>query len=162
KRRWLLATCLGIAFAATVATGVWCFLPPAKQAAYAKLLVRDKSGDIFQHPGAHADSQAFLREQVGYLKSKLVLNAALSMPKVVEAKPSVIRDHTHPVDWLAVQVKVDFPDGPQIPRVSLVLDDPEEARLIVEAITDAYFKEVVNKEKDERQQLLDRIANAGK
>jgi capsular exopolysaccharide synthesis family protein len=130
--------------------------------AYAKLLVRDKVGEFFQHPEAHTEFQTYLREQVAYLKSRLVLNAALSRKEVLEAKPSVIRDHTHPVDWLALHVKVDFPEGPQMPRLSLLLDDPEEAKLLVEAITKAYFDEVVNKEKEERYKLLEKLTTASK
>jgi capsular exopolysaccharide synthesis family protein len=66
------------------------------------------------------------------------------------------------VDWLAQHVKVDFLEGPQLPRLSLTLEDPEEAKVLVDGITDAYFKEVVNKEKDERNQLLEKLTTQSK
>jgi capsular exopolysaccharide synthesis family protein len=160
KKRWLLATCLGITLAAAVAAGVWFFLPPAKETAYAKLLVRDKVGEIFERPDARNESQLYLREQVVLLKSPLVLNAALNRPKVVEAKPSVVRDHLHPEDWLAQHVKVDSLEGPQILRLSLQLDDPEEAKVLLEAITDAYFEKIGNYEKNERGAFLKRLTDA--
>src|SRR5262249_55661363 len=81
KKQWLLATCLGFTFAAVAAVGVWFFLPPAKEMAYARLLFRENGGEIFQRPEASKDFQSYAREQVGYLKSRLVLNAALNQPK---------------------------------------------------------------------------------
>jgi hypothetical protein len=160
RKGWLLPITLSLLAACAVAAGVWFFLPPAKGMAYAKLLIRDKVDEIFERPDARNDSQLYLREQVVLLKSPLVLNAALNRPKVVEAKPSVVRDHLYPADWLAQQLKVDSLEGPQILRLSLQLDDPEEARVLVEAITDAYFEKIGNYEKNERGAFLKRLTDA--
>jgi hypothetical protein len=156
---------VGFLLASAVAAGVWFFLP-ATEEAYAKLLIREKSGDIFPHPENQTNFQSYLREQKAHLKSRFVINAALNHPNM--ANLSVVRDQKpYVVDWLAKRVKVDtVEDDPQILRVSLMLDDPKEARLIIEAITDeqngAYFREVVSKERQERVDFLEKIKAAGK
>jgi capsular exopolysaccharide synthesis family protein len=167
RKRWLLAACLGVVIATAVGASVWFFLPPAKQMAYARLLIRDKGGDIFQQREYQTEFQSYLREQIAHLKSRFVINAALRQPDV--ANLLVVRDHGQfAVDWLVQRLKVDTLEAPQIPRVSLVLDDPDEAKLIIGAITDqagfpgcvengAYFKEVVSREKDERLEFLKKL-----
>jgi capsular exopolysaccharide synthesis family protein len=162
RKRWLVATCLGITIAAAVAAGVWMFLPPAKEMAYARLLIREKGGEIFQQKDYQIEFQSYLREQIAHLKSRFVINTALSEPNVIDAKPSVVRDHLHPVDWLVQRVKVDTLEAPQLPRISLVLDDPEEAKLIVEAITTAYLDKIVKAERQQRVEFLEKIKAASK
>jgi hypothetical protein len=156
KRHWLGAVIGGFLFASAVAAGVWYLLPPTKEEAYAKLLIREKSGDIFQHPEYQTNFQSYLREQIAHLKSRYVINAALNQPKV--ANLSVVGENSpYVVDWFAKRLKVDTPEDPQIVRVSLVLDNPEEARLIIEAMTEAYFKEVVSKERQQRVDFLEKV-----
>src|SRR5262249_22765507 len=137
REGWLLPAILGVLAAIAVAAGVWFFLPPTTEVAYAKVLFRDKVGEVFRQPESDADFQSYVREQVAYIKSQMVVNAALDQPKVKETK--LVRNTPHPADWLVQHVKVDFLEGPLMLRLSLTLDDPEEARLVVEAITDAYF-----------------------
>jgi len=52
------------------------------------------------------------------------------------------------------QLKIDFPDGPEIPRLSLKLDNPEDARLIIAAIIKVYFDEIIGRDKKDRLRRL--------
>jgi capsular exopolysaccharide synthesis family protein len=157
KRRWLLAVCLGIIVAGSLAAGVWFFLPPAKEIAYAKVAVMNQVGAVFQHPEANTDSQTYLRTQVAYLRSPLVIDSALNDPEV--AKLSFVQEHYYPGDWILQQLKIDFPDGPQIPRLYLKLENPDEARLIIAAIIKVYFDEVIDRDKNDRARRLKWLQN---
>jgi hypothetical protein len=144
RRRWFLALIVILLVAVSVTAGVWFFLPP-KEIAYAKLVVSNQMGGaVFQHPEANTDSEIYLRTQVAYLRSPMVIDKALNDPEV--AKLAFIREHFYPNDWILQRLKVDFPDGPQIPRLSLKLEDPDEARLVIAAIIKVYFDEVVLRE----------------
>src|SRR5262245_47681323 len=98
RRRWLLALIVSLLVAVSVTAGVWFFLPP-EEIAYAKLVVTSPmAGAVFQHPEANADSQTYLRTQVAYLRSPLVIDNALNDPEV--AKLSFISEHLYPSDWI--------------------------------------------------------------
>jgi capsular exopolysaccharide synthesis family protein len=144
-----------------LAASVWFFLPPAKEIAYAKLVVINQMGGaVFQHPEASTDSQAYLRTQVAYLRSPLVIDKALNDPEV--AKLSFISEHLYPSDWILQQLKIDFPDGPQIPRLYLKMDDPEAAKLVIAAIIKVYRAEVIDRDKTDRLsrlKWLDELSN---
>jgi hypothetical protein len=59
-------------------------------------------------------------------------------------------------------LKIDFPDGPQILRLSLELENPEEARLVIAAIINAYFEVVVDQDKKARAKRLERLEELSK
>ena len=172
RRRWFLALIVSLLVAVSVTAGVWFFLP-LKEIAYAKVLVHNQmSGAVFQHPEANIDSETYLRSQVAYLRSPLVIAEALNDPEV--AKLSFIQERRgaaagparmpqprttaaaslSPDDWILQQLKIDFPDGPQVPRLSLKLENPEEARLVIAAIIKAYFEVVVDQDKRDRARRL--------
>ena len=160
RRRWFLALIVSLLVAVSVTAGVWFFLPP-KEIAYAKLVVTSPmAGAVFQHPEANADSQTYLRTQVAYLRSPMVIDKALNDPEV--AKLSFISEHLYPSDWILQQLKIDFPDGPEIPRLFLTLENPEEARLVIAAIIKVYFEEVVDQDKNARAKRLERLEELSK
>jgi capsular exopolysaccharide synthesis family protein len=143
KRRWLVAALLGVLAAAAVGAAVWFFLPPAKYTASARLEMKSKpEGLVYDHPEAKTDFATFQPKQVGLLKSQLVLNTALRDPKVAQLKE--VKEHPDPVDWLEKEVHVDFPNGPELARVTVSSDDPEACKALVDAVVNAYMREIVN------------------
>lgn len=60
-----------------------------------------------------------------------------------------------PAGWLASAIDVSFPDDCEILRVSLRGSNPTELRDLVNAVTDAYLKEVVDRD---RMKRLDRVS----
>jgi hypothetical protein len=146
RRRWLLATTLGILLAAATAVGVWFFLPPGKHVAFVKLYMPMRpEGELLAHPEAGADFQSFQRTQFALLRSHPVLDATLRDPKVQQLDLRGLTKGQSPVDWLEREISVQMPDGPELPRVVLSGDDPEQLRILVTALVDAYLNEVVDK-----------------
>jgi capsular exopolysaccharide synthesis family protein len=158
RRRWLLAVCLAIPFAAAVFAGVWFFLPPAKATISAKIHIPANKQSILGQNSVLGNEST--QTQAALVKSRLVLNATLNDPKVVKANPAVLRDRDT-LSWLEQEIKVDFPAGPEILRVSMVGDDTEELVILVDALVDAYMKEFhrnQNKDLSERIETLEKIA----
>ena len=139
-RRWRSVVGFGLLAAAVVGGAVWLMLPSPQPSATAKLLVyQGKAPTVLaaDHPDQPLDRQT----QIALVKSQLVLNAALNMNGV--ANLPVVKEQPEPLDWLAKKLAVDF-EGPEILRITLAADDPEQAKVLVNAVLDAFFKEVVN------------------
>jgi hypothetical protein len=86
------------------------------------------------------------------VRSRLVLHVALRQEKV--AKLPMIRNRLDPVEWLEQQVKADFSISPEIMRIYMVGEDTEALKILVDAVTDAYITEIVEKERNKRQNLI--------
>jgi hypothetical protein len=159
RHPWLLGMAL-VALAFVVAAGAlrW-LLPPGKYTAYAKLWMPDHP-EVVLYPETSTDFESFQRTQVALIRSRLVLNAALGNPKVQKLNLDAVRKGPSPVEgpveWLEKEIKVEFPDGPEIPRISLSGDNPFQLRVLVSAVVEAYLDEV-NKEKRHRQERLDQL-----
>jgi hypothetical protein len=157
QRKLLLAATASVIVAVAVGFVVWFFLPPIPQAAYAKLLIRDKAADvIFKHPEAQADHQAFVKTEVAHIRSRASLEEALARPELADRFEGQEMD----AEWLAQHLKVDFVDGPETLRLSLGLPNAEEARLLVAAVVNVYIEESINRRMNqfkERQKQLGAI-----
>jgi hypothetical protein len=90
--------------------------------------------------------------QMTLLTSRLVLNAALKQPGVAEL--DVIKKQKDPVSWLEKNLHVDNPHQGAILRVGLSGGKPKELAVLVNAVADAYLKEVVNRD---RSQVVERL-----
>src|SRR5262249_42078695 len=97
----------------------------------------------------------YQRSQLVYVKSRLVLNAALSDPHVADL--DVVRAQPDPVEWLGKELKADYSLAPEVLRISLTTDKEEDAAAIVRAVRDAYLREVVDKERRQQQDRLDQL-----
>jgi hypothetical protein len=64
-----------------------------------------------------AQFASFQRLQVSLLRGRLVLNVALRSPQLKEV-PSKQWGGKEPVVWLEEHLRLDFADGPEIPRRS--------------------------------------------
>jgi hypothetical protein len=156
-RRWLLASTLGLLCAAAVATALWLLLPPSNYSTRALLHVAAQPPTIlFQTADQQRnDFHSYQRTQVVWVRSKLVLNAALRKPKV--ASLATIAEQVEPVEWLEKELQVDYSYGPETLRIALSGDRPEELAIIVNAVTDAYLEEVVTKEHRKRRARFEQL-----
>src|SRR5205814_5420298 len=83
--------------------------------------------------------------QAALVTSRLVLTIALRQRQVAEL--SVVREHaTDAIEWLEKELKVENPPGTEMLQISIKGDRPEELTILVKAITQAYLREIVNKE----------------
>jgi capsular exopolysaccharide synthesis family protein len=160
RRRWLLASVLGILAAAATAVGVWFFLPAGKYTAYAKLYMpmREEKPVVWgPEREAAADFLNFQRTQVAILRGRPVLYDALRKPKVKPLNLEAVAKNVLPVEWLEKELRVEFPDGPELPRVTMTGDDDVLPKVLVSAVVEAYLEAQDNRQKERRQDRLDKL-----
>lgn len=153
KRRWALASILSLVVATIVAIAVWTQLPPPKPTATAKVQIPAVPQTVI---GQHPDAPLERGTQIALVRSRLVLNTALRPAEINELP--VIRQIKQtggePLDWLAKNLQVDFPEGPEILRISLSYEDGEQAKALVNAVYEAYLSEIHGKSKRLRNERL--------
>ena len=145
RRRWPIATAIGLVFALVAAPAAWFLLPQGYEAV-AWLRVRSNSGS-FSGQGDR-DYDQYRKTQLQLIKSPFVLNAALRRPGI--AGLAAVKEETDPLGWLANKIQVAAPAESEVVQIRLRGSDPREITQIVNAVTQAYLTDVVNKEKTER------------
>jgi capsular exopolysaccharide synthesis family protein len=154
-RRWLLAVGLGVAASALGVAAV-LVLFPAKYTAQARFEVAARSASpIFFQGQGDEDFPHFKNKIASLLKSPLVLNAALYDKDVQDLE--TVRRHASPVEWLETALKTDYLLGPEVLRVSLGGDQPEDVAKLLNAIAFAFLKEIEQREKTRRLTLLEEL-----
>ena len=102
--------------------------------------------------------KTFRATQRAMATSRLVLLATLCDKTVVALK---LREKTADrVAWLAERLQVEIVDDSELMRISVTCDDPEEARILTQAVLNAYLDEIVNvdhRQRRDRLNELDRI-----
>jgi succinoglycan biosynthesis transport protein ExoP len=155
RRRWIPATVLAITAATLAGILTWVFLPKGFEAV-AWLRVRDKSGMFGAGLGRdNAEYEAYRKTQVQLIKSPLVLMAALRRPGVDNL--SIFDGEQDKVGWLMKNVQVSAPMESEVIQIRLRGEDPQEVTDVVNAVTNSYLNDVVNKEKAERLQKRDTL-----
>lgn len=158
RRRWLLASTLGVLCGAVSAAATWYFLPPGKYTARALLQVDSVPQTlVFHDVQSQTTFQIYQKTQIALVKSRMVLKAALAKPEV--AQLSLIREldlrgGDEAIDWLERELQVDFPTSQEILRIALNGDKPEELKTLVNAVENAYLKEIVQRDKIGREKDL--------
>jgi hypothetical protein len=92
------------------------------------------------------------RTQVTLVKSRLVLNAALRNKEV--ARLGIVTAQTDPVEWLKKEVQADFNEAPEVLRIAMAGDNPEELVVLVNALREGYLTEIVERETNQRFERL--------
>lgn len=179
QRRWLLAASLGLVLAAAAAAGAWFGLAP-KDVTFALVRVKASPNVFLEKTSDQApellrnDYDTFRKTQAAIIRGRFVLSAALSDPNV--QKLSLVQEHSgkeDPVAWLEDALKVDSKDlakertesreGSEFVTVSMTDRKAEEQMVIIDAVIDAYLKQVVEKEskaKQDRLVELERVTDA--
>ena len=78
-----------------------------------------------------------------YMKSKSLLTRALRDPSISQLP--LIKKQADPVKWLQDELSLKFPGEAEILMVSMSGEEIDQIVKIVDAVVDAYFKEVVEK-----------------
>jgi capsular exopolysaccharide synthesis family protein len=154
SRRWPLALVLGLILAGAGGAAAW-FLLAAPYTAFAQVRVKASEAPIvFPSPEeGRSEFLTFLRTQARHLKSRFVLNAALTREETKNL-PIVLRQ-ADPLAWLEDELVVDTQEGSEIIVLKLSGPDGSEVTALVNAVVKAYEKEVVEAENEQRQKRLD-------
>ena len=155
RRRWLPATALALTLATLAGILTWLFLPRGYEAV-AWLRVRDKSGMYGVGGGRdNAEYEAYRKTQVQLIKSPFVLTSALRRPGI--SSLTTLTDEPDPVGYLTRHVQVSAPMESEVVQVRMRGENAKEVTQLVNAVTQAYLTDVVNKEKSERLQRRDTL-----
>jgi capsular exopolysaccharide synthesis family protein len=155
RRRWLPAVALALTLGSLAGILTWLFLPRNFEAV-AWLRVRDKSGMYGAGAGRdNAEYEAYRKTQVQLIKSPFVLTSALRRPGI--SSLTTFSGEEDPVGWLTRNIQVSAPMESEVVQVRLRGENAKEVTQIVNAVTQAYLNDVVNKEKTERLQRRDML-----
>ena len=155
RRRWLPATALALTLG-TLAGILTFLLLPRGYEAVAWLRVRDKSGMFGVGGGRdNAEYEAYRKTQVQLIKSPFVLTSAIRRPGI--SGLAMLTDEDDPVGYLVRNVQVSAPMESEVVQVRMRGENAKEVTQLVNAVTNAYLIDVVNKEKSERLQRRDNL-----
>ena len=155
RRRWLPAVTMGLVAATALAVPIWLFMPKGFEAV-AWLRVRDKTGMFGGGGRDNAEYESYRKTQVQLIKSPFVLTSALRRPGVSDLK-TLQDEKQDQVGWLARNIQVSAPMESEVLQVRLRGESASDVTLIVNAVTQAYLSDVVNKEKADRLERRDTI-----
>jgi capsular exopolysaccharide synthesis family protein len=156
RRRWLLASSVGVGTAVVVLLTLLVVLPQ-KYLAFATVQV----ASFPEKAGGRSYINDFMQQvktNATRIKSRDVLVKALAKEKVrnlgiVTSHPSAFSVIT----WLEEYLKVDTQDNNELISVSLPGDDPEELVVLLDAITHSYLQIVNGKESGQRKKNVERL-----
>lgn len=156
RRRWFPAVFLGIVVAAAAAAAVWfLYIPQYTATAMIRVAASSQSVLFPTNDRGGTSFDIYKATQLEYLRSRFVLVAALRQPEV--AKLPSIQEQLDPVQWVAQNLSVRFPGNSEFMNVSFSSKRPAETAVLVNAIVDAYMREVVDTEQRERRERLSEL-----
>jgi succinoglycan biosynthesis transport protein ExoP len=158
RRRWFPALAVGLLLGVGGAAATWYFSDTYEAVAW--LQVGDSRATMMgdsRMPRDQYEYQVFRRTQAALIRSNFVLNVALRRPGI--AQLSYFQGEADPVRYLERKLSVSYPQDSEVLQIKLRGRNREEITAIVNAVKDAYFEEIVNRDRDERlrrRDLLDR------
>jgi polysaccharide biosynthesis transport protein len=150
RRRWLLASCVGLTLAILSGTLLWFQFPPSSSATALFKVNSQQESIVFDINKQSAGTFEILKKtQLASLKSYFVNLAASRKPG---ATSNPILAGEDPVEWLIQNVEVQFPQQGEILSISLSGNyDPADLVNLVDAVAKAYDDEVLFKDSQTRQ-----------
>jgi succinoglycan biosynthesis transport protein ExoP len=154
KRRWLLASSLGIVAAALTSAAVWAFMP--KKWVAENLMTLNSTQLIKLGLEDNKESASpFKRETLLALaRAHYVIRAVVAQPEV--AKLPSIRAQFDPVSWLQSQVDVTV-ISPELIKLSMTGTDPRELEQLVDAVALVYETKLGEAEQAIRRTQIDKL-----
>ncbi len=155
RRRWILAVSLAVLGAVLGATVGWLVFPVTWRARTVLHISSNRPFILFEKTEAGSEFANYQRSQVALMRSRLVLNAALRTPAV--ASLPIVQEQASPIEWLEKEIRVEFANGPELLNTDMFGSDPDTMIKVVNAVRNAYMKEIVNKEQNVRLRRLDQL-----
>jgi capsular exopolysaccharide synthesis family protein len=165
RRRWIVGLGLGFLLASLVA-GLFSILVPTNSEAMVLIRVRPTEDEGIGKVKGRMTTQEFelfKKTQADLLKSTFVINAALRQPgisqlRIVRQKPwGIPRPEEEIVGWLEGTLRVSSPEGTEMVVLSMKDRNADELVKLLNAVTDAYIKEIVSAEDTRQTTKLDRL-----
>ena len=142
---------------ALIGGSVYWLVKPQTATATALFEVRQERDSIV-HDAVQRSTEDFeihKKTQLAVLKSKFLLTAALRNPGV--ASLSILAGKRDKEEWLEDHLQVEFPQNGEILSISLTGSPPEDLEKLVDAVAQAYIKEVLAKETARKMNIRDML-----
>jgi capsular exopolysaccharide synthesis family protein len=142
RRTWLIA----VPLAAAVAVGVYLVAETRVTPVYTArtMLHVSPTRPSLLYEVSGADSANPQRTQMATVKGRFVIQTALRDLEPLNLP--VVREQGDPVGWLEKEIQADYNVAPEIMRITLKGPDSEQLLLILNAVREAYLREVLNKD----------------
>ncbi|TWT34641.1 polysaccharide biosynthesis tyrosine autokinase [Blastopirellula retiformator] len=159
RRRWPLATGIGMILAVLASSYVWNMQRNVYRTSALVHIASDHTPLVFNtvDRAGRNPYEVFKSTQQQMITTRFVLNNALSQPEIAEMP--VVRSQVDPVKWLGGQLQISFPGEAEIMQVSIQGGDPAVLAKLVNSVVDSYLDEVVMADRNRR---LDRLADLEK
>jgi Mrp family chromosome partitioning ATPase len=105
---------------------------------------------------ARTDFVTYLKTTSALIKSEFVLNAAL---RDIKDLPT-IKAQSDPIKYLDEELIVTWQDGSEVIRITFKGSEPQDAKKIVDAVQNAFLREVIDKDVKEKQKFLKTVEDA--
>jgi succinoglycan biosynthesis transport protein ExoP len=159
KYRWVTVLFGGGFLAVGLAFAAWSLLP-SKYTTSSMIRVFSDEQVIHAKENVQGrnDFATYLKTQAGMIRSNFVLAAALRDPAV--AALPMLREQPDPARFLEEQLLIEYQEGSEIIKISLSGDDPKAIAMIVNAVQEAFFREVVGEEILRKKARLKQLEDA--
>jgi Mrp family chromosome partitioning ATPase len=151
RRTWLIAVPLAVVAAAGVYLLAETRVTPVYSARTLVQVAATRPTLLYELPG-RTESANYQRTQIATVKSRFVLQAALRDLEPLNLP--LIRAQADPVAWLEKEIQADYTVAPEILRITLKGGDQTQVLIILNAVREAYLREVLNKDHTERVSRL--------
>ena len=153
RLHWLMILFCGALLGGAGAFAAWELLA-SKFESYALLQVSSVPATVASggnREQAHTDFVTYLR-RLPLIKSEFVFNGARDIKDL-----PTIKDQKDPIKFLDEELIVVWQDGSEVVRVTFKSHQPADAKRIVDAVQNAFMKEVVMKDLQEKQHFRGQV-----
>jgi hypothetical protein len=161
RTHWWLAIVVGLPMSALAAGATWRFLPKIYATTAVLQVASVERPLIFATADkAQMEQNAFdmyKRTQKQLIQSRFVITAALRDESLKEVAALKNEPTTDPIDWIAKNISIAFPDDAEIMTVSLKSKFGEGLDQVVNSVVNAYFAEIVLVEQERRHERLNSL-----
>lgn len=148
-RRWPLALAGGLVAGVAACAAAFFLVPPPKYTLKAMIHVASTPARIiFQTSESVPNYPSYQKTQATLAKSRKVLTAALRQPEAAELRS--LPTEGDAASWLEKELKVEFPGGAEIMTITMTGSDAKDSTTLVNAVCDAYLKQIVEEERRDR------------
>ncbi|MCX7702231.1 MAG: AAA family ATPase [Gemmataceae bacterium] len=156
RYHWFVIAVAGSLLGGAFAAAAW-YLFPAKYTTTALLRVDSNNVGLLGSDPQTVRNEflTFLRTQADAIRSENVLRAALRDSRI--GNTETLRSREDPVRWLQENVLVEFSEHSELMKVSMTGERANECAEIVNAINQAYIKEVVMIDQLKKKTILDTL-----
>ncbi len=143
RRRWFLATVLGLALGAGLALIPFFMMPVNYDVASWLTVAEEEPHLVYKKRTGAEEFKRFKSAQAQMLTTPFVLTAALRRSEV-NSLPMLPKGDQ--IEFLQSKISVNYPGDSTLMRISMKGKDDAQLKIIVDAVREAYLKEIVEKQ----------------